>query len=148
MALQLIKGIAPYWYTPKSFEKEEIKPEIQLNPLTQQQLACVLNDSTNGPNGIVPSPQARQYLLNTGVKDWRNVLDADGKEIQFSAALLPMLPWNVQIDIATQLIYDAMLGEEQSKNSPSQSMSAATPSDLIATTANGEDTATTQTQPQ
>ncbi|MFS1525317.1 hypothetical protein ACL7TT_14600 [Microbulbifer sp. 2304DJ12-6] len=139
-------GLTPYWYTPKSYAEEDNPPQLQLSPLTQRQLADVMNDSKNtSTNGIVPSPEARAYLFRCGITAWRNILDREGKPIDFSHENLQSLPWGLQIEVANRLVIDALLGEEQEKNLPSQSASPEIPAPLIATTASGDATATPTT---
>lgn len=149
MALRLLGGIAPRWYTPKNIDDNDSSPPaFLLQPLTQVQTMEVLSDGKFTEDGnFVPSHAGRMKMLAWGIKGWRNVEDENGVPIEFKPGLQRELPWDLQLELATEILTSSMLREDERKNSQLQSQSPETPSDSIATTANGGATVATKTQP-
>ncbi|WP_444891783.1 hypothetical protein ACJJIE_00020 (plasmid) [Microbulbifer sp. TRSA001] len=152
MALQLIAGLAPHWFTPKKKDSDPhdpTPPQFLLKPLTQVQNLEIMSDGEiTSVGGFIPSHNARVKMLSWGIQDWQNVNGPDGAPAKYSPGAWQQLPWDLLRDLATEILISSVLSEDERKNSPSQSASPETPSDLIATTANGADTATTPTPPQ
>lgn len=149
MALRLSGGVAPRWYTPKGVDEHDSNPPaFLLQPLTQVQTMEILSDGSFTSDGnFIPSHAGRMKLLAWGIKGWRNIEDENGIPAEFKPGKQRDLPWNLQLELATEILTSSMLGEDERKNSQSQSQLPESPSDSIATTANGAATVTTTTPP-
>ncbi|MCX2780425.1 hypothetical protein [Microbulbifer thermotolerans] len=148
MALRLSGGVAPRWYTPKDVDEHDSNPPaFLLQPLTQVQTMEILSDGSFTDEGnFVPSHAGRMKMLAWGIKGWRNIEDENGIPADFEPGKQRDLPWNLQLELATEILTSSMLGEDERKNSQSQSSSPESPGNSIATTANGAGIAT-QTTP-
>lgn len=147
MAMRLAGSLAATWLTLESTDPDDSNPPaFLLQPLTQVQTMEVVADGTITEGGrFIPSHAGRVKLLGWGVKNWRNVENANGVPAEFKPGSWQQLPWNTQIELADQIMARSALPEDERKNSPSQSSSPATPAPSIAAAASGADTATTET---
>ncbi|WP_406828116.1 hypothetical protein [Microbulbifer sp. ARAS458-1] len=147
MALRLNPGLAPMWYTPSDTDPDDAAPAgFLLAPLTEVQTMEIMADGTiDAAGNFYPNHGARVKMLTWGLKDWRNVEDANGVPVDYKPGDWQQLPWNLMGELANQIMIRSALREDERKNSPSQSSSPANPEPSIAAAASGADTATTPT---
>lgn len=128
-----IKGIAPEWYTIEGEEDEAEPVQFYLKPLDgfgSMEVSMLSMTSTMG--GMIDGVRASSEVLKTafrlGVRDWRNIEDADnpGQPLKFSAAAMASLRPGWIMEAGARVLEISNLGAVREKNSDSPSSSPAT----------------------
>jgi hypothetical protein len=120
MSVRALVGITPEWWTPETETEPDTDGHIAerpaafyLHPLTGPQMMEVqeffdLENRTIKTGGLL---RAARF----GLKDWRNVLDENDKEIDFDASL-NKLPAEWIANAGAQIIANSVISEETEKN--------------------------------
>lgn len=116
MAVRLVKGLSETWFKPTLLsddsEDENRRTEFLLKPLSQIQLMeCLVGVRSN-------RFQARdlERAFGWGVVGWKNVVDPDGNEVEFSEADKWSLPGDLIAVLGRQVIINSQLTEAEAKN--------------------------------
>jgi len=121
MALELVEGVDPFWYTPEAQQGEDVEEPaaFYIRPLTQGQLHYVFPEIATDDDGLIKSISGSgiNYLLKKGVTDWRNVTDGQGHAVKFSSVRLLRVDIGVQQELAGKVFDASMLAEDERKNS-------------------------------
>ena len=118
MAIKINKGLAPYWFTPEDQKEEQEPARFKLKPLNQSTVVDVLQDAVPDDEGNpIISGKSTMKALQASITDWENIHDADGKPLKCAYPNFKHLPFAIQREIATELLVDAIVGKEETKNS-------------------------------
>lgn len=117
MAVYRTTGVTPEWWTPESEDEEQEPVQVFIQPLTPPQLSQIMPDVSFerdwpcGPNALV-------MALRWGLKDWQAVYDEHGQALQCNVKnACNVLPAALQQEIATRIIRNSMVTEDDRKNS-------------------------------
>ncbi|MFP4560984.1 MAG: hypothetical protein ACLFQ3_06630 [Thiohalorhabdus sp.] len=115
MAITITEKTAPEWFTPESETEEEQPAQFHITPLNQVQVNEVLPE-VDQESGVF-SGRGVQTLLRYGLRDWKNILDEQGKEVPFRYGRLTRVPFDVQQEVASRIFEISVLTEAERKNS-------------------------------
>lgn len=117
MALDIKAGVAPYWFTPKSQEKEERPARFKLQPLTQMTLIDCMEDSfTDNDGNTRITGRGVRIALKAGLVDWENIT-LGGEALPCVGTNFEKIKSSLLRELSNKLILDAMFGAEEAKNS-------------------------------
>ena len=121
MPIQVVTVGEPEWFAPRG-QADEDPTEFFITGLDgygQAQLAPELSILESG--NLQFSARGIRILLEGGILDFRNLVDADGKSIDFkstsAAQLQRMLAYPVQIQLATEIFSRTQLAPDDKKKS-------------------------------
>lgn len=117
MELQLIEGLSPRWYVPLRFRQlpEPEQPRFHLHPLTQEEVMDVLSHYDNDQQKLLP--RAITKAVRLGVRGWENIKGKDKQDREFNLENLSKVPWQIQRELAVEVVNMSSLSEEEAKNS-------------------------------
>lgn len=111
MAVRLTAGLTAQWFTPESQAGEIAPARFFIRPLStfeRLDLFGMVNEKLNG--------QASDLVLRATLKNWENVVDAEGVPIAFELDKIELLPVGTILELASELSRRAALGETEIKN--------------------------------
>ncbi len=118
MAITVNDKLTATWFTPSSERKGKAKNKagFLISPLTGMQYVGIssLNDDELDKSGI--TTDYIKALLDGGIKDWRNINKVDGKPLKFEVDLIDILPAEILMELATEIMNRAAVNEKERKN--------------------------------
>ncbi len=93
--------------------------EFLLKPLTPIDMMKIIDKLSFNKNGdMVISAEARELIIETGLLNWRNFNDENGKAVPFLSAAqknIQRLPWDVIEALSIELLSRGQIGEDDEK---------------------------------
>jgi len=120
---QSIKGVSPEWWTLPGDDDDD-PVQFYLVPLDGLAWTAVLMDSYNPDTGEIGGTGIIR-AFRTGVKNWRNIEDADnpGKPLKFSKQAMPKLNPGWIFEVGHRVLEISQINAEEAKNSVSPPLS-------------------------
>ena len=117
MAIKVKSKIVPVWYTPKSEEKEENPASFKLKPLNGLEYTDVIANTSNDAGGESKlSERGVRLAIKHGLLDAKNLIDEHGNEIKLKHVGHGVLPMNILIELAGQIIDLSSMSDDDIKN--------------------------------
>ena len=143
MAMQLNRGLAPHWFTPREQQGQARPARFQLKPLSGLYVLGLSGIFAGGQFAITEA-QSRE-ILQRGLVSWDGIDDETGSPLPCTPEHFDLLPPETVGELVGELLNGSSLAEEEKKTSGSPSPSPATPPPSTAPAASGTATATPAT---
>ena len=115
MPITIHKQLAPSWF--KLDEADPSTAEFHLRPLTQLQFhGAMQHCGMNEFNRSSITQAGIDHVLQHGLIGWRNVIDADGNELECKRSNFENLPFNVLNTLTWQILGATRLTDDQKKS--------------------------------
>lgn len=144
------KILQPEWYTPIADRGSEVPTRFRIRGLDGIEIQDVRVERRDGQAGM--SSECARASLVAGLSGWEHFVDNDNKPVEFLpydlGANLKRLPWEIVLELAIEIYVRSRISDAERKNSSSlltSPQSSESPS--TAASANGDGTATSETQP-
>ena len=111
--MKALTGLVPEWFSPECLDEGD-DAEFEVSPIVQRKVAEIQNHYDNEAGRMKPTGYYLAFEI--GCTGWRNVTDADGKELKFSVANLGKIPVKVAMEIGAQVVNVSVLTEDERKN--------------------------------
>jgi hypothetical protein len=115
MSIKAVSAASPTWFKPESQAEDPNPAEFKLRPLTQPEYFEVINDGYD--------PERRRFTargimtaVRYGLIDWKNYLNAEGKEQKFTRGALNDMPYDVLNEIGVKVVSLTQMTEDERKN--------------------------------
>lgn len=119
MATKALTGLVAAWFTPSDQVGEDVEDPTRyyIKPLDGLQfMEVAANGDILKDGSFIPSHTGRMLLLRHGLKGWENVLEPDGKPLEFNLARIKFLNANHLIELTNEILERSSLGAEDQKN--------------------------------
>lgn len=115
MPITIRKQLAPFWFKLK--ESDPTSAAFQLQPLNQLQIYGAREHMAVSKRQITISMAGIEHVLQYGLINWQNVVDADGKEIACIRENQVQLDADILHQVAWKILMSSELNDEQKKSS-------------------------------
>ena len=116
MTIKAAEGVSEYWYTPESEQDEENPTRFKLKPFNEDQKVDVLTGiSINENDDVMLNASAIRRSLKYGLVDWEH-FEGSGGPIRFGRNNFRLIPWDIQVELAGELIRVSTISEADEKN--------------------------------
>lgn len=118
MPLQLQTTHTPYWWPLPGYEDEEHPPEFRLAPLNGEQSSELTNSlAFETDDSLKIEERSVKIALKYGLRDWKNIVDENGNNLEFHRGNIRYLPFEVRSKIFVEILKRNQLSEQERKNS-------------------------------
>lgn len=111
--MRALTGLVPEWFKPNGLDEGD-DAEFEVSPVTQRQLAEIQNHYDM--DAMRMNPTGFYLAFEMGCTNWRNVKDAEGKELSFSLSKLGTVPIKIAMEVGAQVVNVSNLTEDDRKN--------------------------------
>lgn len=112
MGLSLRK-LTAVWYVPEDYKGEDNPPRFKIRPLNSEEYADIAMGATDTGDGVSIGSSGIKKAVRAGLVDWENI----GENEPFSLSKISLLPTDIYMEVASEIISISSLQENEIKNS-------------------------------